>query len=521
MAALGTRPALASSARVPASLVSGIALFHPAGLPVTTRVLANHDLALGAPPDTRQPADVIVVDAVRDGAAGQPALSPLVDHLAADLADEGVGYLLARPGDRPRLQALLRGQGLVIADERLHLPIWSASLALVPKDRLPLRYALAKLIPKLSLRPRLAALAGQQWGGAALLASLLPVIGLVVRRPAGRPLFDWLFRLDAEIDPASAIIVRTGWRASEGVTVLYTLPPGAASPGRVIKVGKPGHDLQGEVRRLAELAPAAQLSGATVSRVLSLTHWPDRQVLLQSAVPGQLAATLLSTSPHQLRPVLGRLVGWLERWNAATRTVAPLTAERLQGEWLDPAARLAPELDNASAYLAWLAHQCAAAQDRPLPFVAAHDDLTMWNVVIDGRAGLGIVDWEHSGRFGLPLVDLAYAVVDAVAAADAYRDRFVAFQACYAPGGAHATRVAQWQQRRCRTLALAPDLAQLCWHAAWLHHAANEQAGWQPGSPRPFLQIVQWLAAQSAFQRPAASGEPKSALVVHADDDHP
>jgi thiamine kinase-like enzyme len=487
------------TAPIAASFVSAVSLFHPDGVPATTLVWGNSRAAGGGGDQPRPgPAEVIVLLTHAAGQDSPSPLGPLVENLASAMTPDGVGYVLARPSARPRLRQLLRRYDLIVTEERLHLPIWNAGLALVPLATGPLRYALANLLPKLSLRAHLAALAGRQVGGARLLARLLPEGGLVVRRAGARPLFDWLLRLRPELEPSSAVVVRTSWRQAEGVTVLYGIPDGHASPSAVVKVGMAKQDLGSELRRLAELAPQARRSGAAVPHPLGVTQWRDRQVLLQTAVPGKVAATLLITYPGQFQSVLERVVAWLEQWNQETRIVQLLTGQRLRDELLIPAASLAPELEGGPAYVAWLASRCAAVEGRQAPLVATHNDLTMWNVLLDGRDGLGVVDWESGCLAGLPLTDLLYTVVDGVAATEKYRDRLTAFQACFAPGGAQAARMARWQQHLCRALDLPADVAQLCWHATWLHHAANEQA--PAGAARPFLQIVQWLVLQPQFR---------------------
>jgi hypothetical protein len=78
------------------------------------------------------------------------------------------------------------------------------------------------------------------------------------------------------------------------------------------------------------------------------------------------------------------------------------------------------------------------------------------------------------------------------------RERLDAFKVCYLPGSNWASHVAQWQASLESALGISTDLAQLCFHACWLHHAVNEYRTAlpvaQPATPRPFLGIVEWLA---------------------------
>jgi len=129
-----------------------------------------------------------------------------------------------------------------------------------------------------------------------------------------------------------------------------------------------------------------------------------------------------------------------------------------------------------------------------MPFVAAHNDLTMANIVQSDDGIFGILDWEAARRINFPLTDLFYMYVDAVAAAQVYTSRLRAFEACFISDGTHSAHFKEQQQRILRAIELPGALYDLCLHACWLHHAVNEQRASTAISPRPFLEIVQWLA---------------------------
>jgi hypothetical protein len=171
----------------------------------------------------------------------------------------------------------------------------------------------------------------------------------------------------------------------------------------------------------------------------------------------------------------------------------PLSYERLHRAAIVPARLLAPQLPGGTDYLAWLEARCADLAGRPAPLVATHNDLTMWNILLDARGSLGVVDWELARQSDLPLSDFSYAIADTVAAAEGYRDRPAAFARCL-PGGDLAGLVARLGRRLCAELSLPGELATLCLHAGWLRHAANEQAKKRPGEPHPTLEILGMLA---------------------------
>lgn len=117
------------------------------------------------------------------------------------------------------------------------------------------------------------------------------------------------------------------------------------------------------------------------------------------------------TRPPRLRPArLGRMARAVA---AADATPTPLGREVLEREVLLSAEQLASQLDGGGEYAAALARRCAAVEGTTAPLTASHNDLTMWNVLIDDDGRLAIVDWEVAEEDTLPLKDLPYAIVDA------------------------------------------------------------------------------------------------------------
>ena len=74
---------------------------------------------------------------------------------------------------------------------------------------------------------------------------------------------------------------------------------------------------------------------------------------------------------------------------------------------------------------------------------------------MDGRGTIGVLDWAEAEPAGLPLTDFFYAIGDAAAACDGYRDRLEAVRACFVPGGQRADLVAPLQERLRTSLGLA------------------------------------------------------------------
>jgi thiamine kinase-like enzyme len=143
----------------------------------------------------------------------------------------------------------------------------------------------------------------------------------------------------------------------------------------------------------------------------------------------------------------------------------------------------------------WLESRCLELTGVRCAFVAAHNDLTMFNVLLEGD-GLGVVDWECARAYDLPLGDLAYAAVDAAAAAARYGDRVAAYERAFGTGPV-AAQVDELVRRICRAVDVDDELAELCLHSTWLRHAANEQ---RDGSSATFLSILRRLVPSTGHR---------------------
>ena len=292
-------------------------------------------------------------------------------------------------------------------------------------------------------------------------------------------------------------IISRSWRSENGGVILHRFLDGDVQPTAIAKMNLGTTDAAkriAEAATLAHLAPSARRAGALVPQPLVLGRIDSQPVLLQTVVDGRTVASLLASRPNSFLDTMERLVVWLERWNVATLTIRPLDRELLDREILAPAALLAPLLERGKEYQDWLTMRCAMVRGLRVPFVATHNDLTMWNILLDEQGGLGVVDWESAREEGFPLADFFYAVTDAVAAAQGYSDRPQAFLACFTPNGAYAPAVRRFLRRLRNSVEISDDIADLCFHACWLHHAANEHRFSGSSAPRPFLKIVQSLA---------------------------
>ncbi len=484
----------------PPRRLSPLELLHPDGMAERSLLLGCSPLALLRPEsstgDVENADFVLLAPTIAECRAGG-WLEGAVKLLAQRLTSDGIAYVLAPPWWRRRIKNLLRSHGLWVEATIAHLPNLASSHYLMPIDLIPARFMFSKLTASHPWRRRLARLTLCLPGGEILLGSLLPSVGLVARRPGARPLFDWLFQLDGDLQQPRSVIVSRSWRGESGSVVLHRFTGGGAQPSAIAKMALTSRlavNCVSEAAILSRLGQGARSAGVQVPQVLRLEQIGGRPVLIQTALGGQSVATLLASGSNLLLNLIERITSWLECWNRSTMVSEPLASEQLNRELLAPAALLAPLLQQGEDYLDWLTVRCATVSGIPMPLVATHNDLTMWNILLDERGQLGVIDWEMGTERGFPLVDFLYAVTDAVAAAGGYANRLNAFAACFASGGKWARVVARFQSRLRQAIPIPHDAADLCFHVCWLHHAANEHRSRSHSDPRPFLEIVQWLA---------------------------
>jgi hypothetical protein len=345
------------------------------------------------------------------------------------------------------------------------------------------------LIPN-SIRGRVAATVARFPGGA--LPFRLSGMGVVVRGRGQLPLFDWLLRLTPGSGPQRTIVTRA-WHEESGSSVIVLFDQAAPEPRAVAKVVSPPvafRTAPDESPALEVVAAQARIDGVDTPTLLSTGFVGGCRVVVESALRGRLAAATLAGRPRHVPVILNRIFGWLESWNRLTLVADAFAAAEIEATLRDMARFLEPQLPEFSEYEAWLHDICGKIGSGKVAAVAAHNDLTMANVLIGSRGRLGIVDWEAANERSLPLCDLFYATVDAYTAAAGYAARVEAFESCYLREGP-AAEVARRHLTVFRdALGLTSAAVAACFHACWLGHAANEVAR---GDARNgvFLQIMQ------------------------------
>jgi Phosphotransferase enzyme family len=478
-------------------------LLHPDGVAGRVLVLGSNT------PESWQPATEQQADLAVDLAILAPTkiecctagwLPRAAQLLARQLHDDGVAYVIAPLPWRFALARELSRCGLIVTTAFVHLPDWAKSDDLVPLSPGPARYAIRELAIVRPWKQPLALLGLRVPRALDWLGGLLPSIGLVARRPGARPLFAWLANWGAEGFTPSTALIRSNGRRSHRSCVVFSFSGSAERPVWLAKLtlGAPGGDLAAnEATTLARLGPAACASGARLPRVMREGDLGERRVCVQTVVSGRPAAQVLMSQPSRLGEIMNRVADWLKRWHASTRTIRPLRPEEFPQHFLRPAARLVPLLPRGRAYWGWLEQRCAKLAGTPVPMVATHNDLTMWNLLIGRDRQLGIVDWEAGREQGLPLADFLYATVDAAAAMRGYADRLRAYQDCFTAGGRYVRAVSQWQTELRQVTGISVDWAELCLHGCWLQHALDELQSQPASASQPFLSIVRWLSERA------------------------
>ena len=396
-----------------------------------------------------------------------------VRRAAASLAEDGIAWVRIPPGAGSRVRRRVRRAGLRDAGA------WLAWPPRAPRLLLPLGAPTPALAGGVLSQSRIvrAALRGRR-----LLAPLLPGVGLVAQRPGARLPLAWL----VETATDGPVVVAAGWHGAERGLVLH-------GPDRIVKTSRrsAARDLLAEAAALDELGGTARSAGARVPQVLYAGPAVRRVALAEEALRGERAAEVLRARPERLGDLLRLLCGWLERWHRLSRCRRALEPADVERFLLAPARAVAPFLDDGGAYLCRIERVADGIRGRVVPFAAAHNDLTVWNVLVD-EAAIGVVDWEAAEAEAVPLVDLDYLIVDAVAAARRV-PRDEAFVRCSA-GGADAGLAAGLRAGTMARAGVDPDLGGLIRHVCWLGHARNEAARAGPGAARPFLAIASRLA---------------------------
>jgi hypothetical protein len=468
-----------------------LGLLHPRGV-------IRHTLLVGgsaSPAEAGGAVDAIVIAPSRVQSSDPSWRAICRATLRERLAEDGIAYVLSSAVTRPAIERLCRSAGLVVGPHWLHLPSVESGTFLVPPTVPALVSLLSIQIPVRRRLRRLLGLALAAPGVARAVRRWAPHVGFVARRAAAPPALDWLYGALGR-PPSDSITLRLNWRRRD-VPVVFTVHSGLDP--RPLRIVKTAFDAATARRRAAEsaivsaLGPAAERSGALVPAFAPIVGEPPRPLSVQGVLDGESFASLLWSRPARLRQLVEPVAAWLLRWNLATRRSAIVGADELAARVVEPVALVLPPGPSLADYLAWLAALARRAATRPMPRVVTHGDLSMKNVLLLSGGRLGIIDWEEAQTEGFPLTDLVYTIYEAAVAAHGYDTGPTVLRRCFAADGEHSG----WVRKLVRAQAAALDLdsvqLELCVHATWGMHAANEAARLNDEVPRPFRSNLSWV----------------------------
>lgn len=337
-------------------------------------------------------------------------------------------------------------------------------------------------------RGRLAAAVTRFAPGRRALVEALGHVVVLLRRPGAEPLAGWL----AGSPPTRRACLSVRFTGAGGGTTVVRLGAAVAGERLVAKIRRgPGgaRRVETESDALRLHGEAARSAGAVVPDAAVRHAARERHALVMPELSGTRAAEMLAMEPARAGDLLVELAGWLGRWNDLTARERRRTPESLATIVLDPARRLGlpqPSLDR-------LAGLCADCAGGGIAEVAAHGDLTAYNVLLGPEGRLAVIDWETSRAHGLPTTDLAYAALDVLRAARPDGDRLLAFGDLLDGDGPLPRLARRLLADDARSRGLSPPARDLCWNAGWLAHAADEAA--DPAGTRGSFGAIARIAA--------------------------
>ena len=458
-------------------------------------------LGSGCPPSLRPvassegpaPVDLVVVAPDADEAGRARWIAEAIATAAERLAPDGLVYVLVPRSSRASARRALRAHGLTAEASMLHLPDAAQSRLLVPLEAGPARLAFTRITPLARWKQALAG-ALLAIGGSRLIAAVRGDVGMVARRAGARQLLAWLPLPGANaLEARRSAVVSRSPRAGGARLVVHVFADGSPAPF-VAKLRPPGSaEEESERSRLERIGASAARAGALVPSVIQVVNVDGAEFTLETRIGGDIVAPLLIRDASRLEDGLGRVCDWLREWGALTATPTQVDARLLEREILAPARVVAPAIEGGAEYLVQLETRCADLEGRVVPLTASHNDLSMWNVLLDGER-VGVIDWESAEDASLPLKDFYYAAVDAVVAAG-HGSRHDAVAACFGKNGRHAALIRGLEADLIEAAGASPQTVELSFHACWLKHAAYEARKHAGSQAKPFREVVQWLAA--------------------------
>jgi hypothetical protein len=477
---------LDASARLPwTPQPDALGLWHPSGRPARRLAIGR---AAPSVPDLGGRFDVAIVAPDR-AQATRKWLQEAVGLAASSLEADGVLWLIVPARRRGDARRIVRRAGLVPVGTVLMLQSWPRVTQLVSLAPTPVRDAAWRQLGWSSWAAGCAAAAASLRPGRALLRRAAPASALLGALHADVDPLAWLAALDGSAPCAATATI--SHRSDSRVAVVMRVPHGKDRPDLAVKVALDDTGIARTERERAALVAFSSAASAAGAAVPGPRAGTGPGVLATEAISGRLASYLLARDPDRMDSVATVVAAWLRRWNAATASAQSADMNLMNALLLAPVSRLAGAGVVTPPYVAAVEALAHRLEGTRVTVTAAHNDLTMANVLLDGDR-IGVVDWEAATARAAPLVDLWYALADALARSTR-GTHAQAVSALAGPSDARPGTPTRLLAEAARALGLMRDQELLSFHACWLHHAGNElERGTTDG---PFTAVLRGLCS--------------------------
>ncbi len=278
----------------------------------------------------------------------------------------------------------------------------------------------------------------------------------------------------------------------------HLFPAGDDHPSHVIKFSRvPGRTepFDRDERGLSVAASGGAAVAEHAPRLLGRMEEAGVHASVETAARGRLfTGFLVSDNPERDRlAAIEQIAGWLVRLAVDTASEPPAIRPELD--------RLGREVVPAWAQ-AGAGPELLDGLDR-LPAVIQHNDLGTWNIMVT-PGSFTAVDWESARRHGLPLWDLWYLLVDALAQIDrvtSLEGREQHFVQLFRGELRTSSLVFEWTRRAAEAskvpLEAVGRIATLCWahHGLSLVNRLDDLRSVVPGAlPHYWLEFSKRIA---------------------------
>jgi len=211
--------------------------------------------------------------------------------------------------------------------------------------------------------------------------------------------------------PLSCVVLTPRFQAS-GHVVAFVLANEKPAPILVVKVPRlrgNNQRLDREADNLHHVQNARNGGFDSIPRLIANEDFHGYRLLIETAVQGQtMKPAMVRRLPEKC---LQAVYHWLVELNLTT-----VTSSKYEFDWfarlvdtpLDDFQRLLPRLSGENRLIERTRTIARTLQQSGIPLLFEHGDLSSPNILIEGEAKVGVVDWELANPKGLPVVDLFF-----------------------------------------------------------------------------------------------------------------